>query len=425
MQKVFVETHGCAANFAEGEMIKGLLAKEKFCITENKSEADLIVLNICTVKGNNVAMRAILHVGKEFPSTKLLIAGCVPQEFVTQIKQAAPSASIINTHNIHRIAEVALQTFDNHAVQILGRTREQKIQLPRIRKNPTIAIIPISQGCDSACTFCSVKFIKGNHTTYPLQKIIQEAQDAVKGGCKEIWLTGQDTSCYGLEEGKNLSWLLKNLAQIQGDFKIRLGMANPKHIKNFTDELIEAYNSDKIFKFLHIPVQSGNNEILQKMKRGYTVEEFIAIAKKFRQKFPDITLSTDIICGFPSETKKQFEDTLNLVKELEFDSVNISRFAPRPGTMAAKMQQQISTNEKKERSKKMTGVFKKTAFERNKYWKNWQGEMLIDEQGKHGTYIGRNYAYKLIAAQGQFSFGQKVNVKITEVASTYLKAVVQ
>lgn len=415
MQKVHVETFGCAANFAEGEMMKGILDKDGKQIVE-KEDADVIVLNLCTVKGNAVALKAVKTAVKEYPHKKIVIAGCVSHELLPQLKLIVPTASIINTHNIHKITTAVEQP-----INFIQRNNDHKINLPRVRKNPVIGILPISSGCDSACTFCSVKFIKGAHVSYSPEKIISEVEQCINEGCKEIWLTGQDTSCYGADTGKNLPWLLNQLCSIEGDFKIRLGMANPKHVKNYARELMEVFHNKKMFRFLHIPVQTGNNEVLSAMKRGYTIEEFKQIVTTFRKEFPDITLSTDIICGFPNETKQQFEETLTLLKELAFDSIYFSRFALRPGTFAAKMAGQISSNEKKSRSKTLSEIFKTTALERNKQWMNWQGTIIIDERGQNNTVVGRNYAYKPIVVKGTFELGQTVNIKITDVAPTFLR----
>lgn len=416
MQKISLQTFGCAANVAEGEMMQGILTKEGHEIVKNTENADVIVLNLCTVKGNNAALNTIKQTQQQFPNKKIIIAGCIPHDLVSQLHTIAPTASLLNTHNIHKITTAVEQP-----ITFLERTNEHKISLPRIRKNPIIGILPISSGCDSACTFCSVKFIKGNHVSYLPEKIINEVETCVHDGCKEIWLTGQDTSCYGTDFGKNLPCLLTQLCNIPGDFKIRLGMANPKHIKNYVHELINIYHHEKMFQFLHIPVQSGNNEILTAMKRGYTIEDFKTIAAIFRKTFPHLTLSTDIICGFPGETEEQFSDTLNLLKEYQFDVVNISRFIPRQGTAAAKMNNQLSWKEKKLRTKKITQAFVWGAYERNKQWLNWQGPIIIDERGKHNTFIGRNYTYKPVVIKEPVDLGQTVHVRIIDTATHYLR----
>ena len=192
-------------------------------------------------------------------------------------------------------------------------------------------------------------------------------------------------------------------------------MLNPNHVIEFLDELIEIYKSDKIFKFLHIPVQSGNNEILKAMKRKYTVEQFKEIIDKFKKEIPEITIATDIICGFPGETEEQFYDSLELIKQIKPSVLNISRFWPRPKTKAAEMENQIHSKETKKRSTLMTDIFHNIARMQNERWLGWQGDVLIDEKGKDETWIGRNFAYKPVIVEGNYKLGDIVNVKIKKV----------
>jgi MiaB/RimO family radical SAM methylthiotransferase len=199
-------------------------------------------------------------------------------------------------------------------------------------------------------------------------------------------------------------------------------MLNPNHVYKFLDKLIEIYKSDKIFKFLHIPVQSGNNEILKSMKRRYTAEQFKEIIEKFKKAIPEITIATDIICGFPGETEQQFYDSLELIKQIKPDVLNISRFWPRPKTQAALMDNQVHGNETKRRSTLMTDIFQNISRMQNEKWLNWQGEILIDEKGKDNTFIGRNFAYKPVIVQGNHKLGDRINVKIQKITSHDLRA---
>ena len=208
-----------------------------------------------------------------------------------------------------------------------------------MRLKSTIEIVPISQGCLSYCSFCKTKHARGNLFSYSEKDIVRHISNAVKNGAKEIWLTSQDSSAYGLDISTNLARLLKRIVSIPRDFKLRVGMANPDYFKLFLDDFIEVLKNEKIFKFVHIPVQSGNNQVLKDMKRNYTVEDYKQIIDKIKKEIPSVTISTDIICGFPTETKEQFNDTLNLVKEIKPDIINIPRFWPRPGTVAARLKQ--------------------------------------------------------------------------------------
>jgi len=424
MANIFVQTFGCSANFAEGEIIKGLLSDSNHNIIQAKEEADVIILNICTVKGNQNALKEIKKTNQDFPETKLIIAGCIPLDIIPEVRKIAYDVSFINTHNINQIITVVEEALADNPIEILTKTNLERINLPRIRHNPIVGIIPISNGCDSACTFCSVKFIKGNTKSYAPETIINELKQCIIDGCKEIWLTSQDTGCYGHDINTNIVDLLKKLIQVQGDFKIRLGMANPKHIKNYYKELVEIYKSNKMFKFLHIPVQSGSDFILEKMRRDHTAQDYIRIIDYFRTQIPEMTFSTDIICGFPGETREMFEQTLELIKITKTDVVNISRFSARERTLAEKMPDQISEAEKKQRSTELTNIFWQISEEQNKKWIDWEGEIIIDEKGKNNEWLGRNYAYKQVVVNGSFELGQKINVKITSATKFALKSIV-
>ena len=311
-----------------------------------------------------------------------------------------------------------------------------KINLPKIRINPIINIVPVGNGCTSVCTYCSVKLIKGNIQSYAIQEIVDEVTRSVAEGVKEIYLTGQDTGAYGLDwkkeairkqnaekgeqRGIELPELIDALTKIPGDFMIRVGMTSPNHVYRHLDRLITVYQHPKIYKFLHIPVQSGSNKVLQDMKRPYTVEEYKYCIQKFKKAYPEITIATDIIVGFPGETEAEFKETIKLLEETKPDIVNRSRFAPRPGTKAAAMKQ-VSTNVVKERSKILMDVVEKISKERNALWKGWTGTVLIDEYGKNNTMIGRNYAYKQVVVNRKYPLGEKVEVTIEETATYDLR----
>jgi MiaB-like tRNA modifying enzyme len=297
---------------------------------------------------------------------------------------------------------------------------ELKIELPRIRANSVIGIVPISSGCLSQCTFCSVKQIKGNLKSYPLLSIIHDINIAINNGCKEIWLTSQDNGCYGFDINTNLAELLGYVIKIDGEFMVRIGMASPQHLINYLDELIHVLKSEKIFKFIHLPVQSGNEQILKKMRREYDVSTFKAVIKNIRDAIPKLTLSTDVICGFPTETEEQFDDTLRLIVDITPDIVNISRYQARPYTLSAKMPQ-LSGEELKNRTRKLTKLFNVVALQQNRKWIDWQGRIIIDEVGKNNTFIGRNYAYKPVVVCGEFKLGEIVHVKINDMTSYDLR----
>jgi MiaB/RimO family radical SAM methylthiotransferase len=239
-------------------------------------------------------------------------------------------------------------------------------------------------------------------------------------GCKEIWLTSQDCAAYGLDANTNLSKLLEKICKIPGDFHIRVGMGNPNHIIKILPELIEAYKNKKVFKFLHIPIQSGNDRVLKLMNRFYTVGDFKKIVKEFRKQITNLTLITDIICGFPTETEKEFEDSVKLITWLQPDAINVSMFWPRPGTIAEKMKQ-LSGEIKKKRSREMTKLYHSVALDVNKKLVGKKFKVLVDEIGKKGGFVARNESYKpIVLKESKLKLGDSPQVRIISATKNYL-----
>ena len=244
----------------------------------------------------------------------------------------------------------------------------------------------------------------------------------LSNGAKEIWLTSQDTACFGYDINTNIVNLLKEILRINREFKIRLGMGNPDFLPDYLDELIEVFKDPRIYKFLHIPIQSGSNNVLKAMKRNYTVESFKKIILEFKKVHPMVTIASDIIVGYPNETNSDFEKTIELLNKIKPDVLNISRFWYRPGTLAMK-KKKLPTLTVKNRGIKITKVFHKLALEVNKKWLKWEGDVLITEKGIKNTWIGRNYAYRPVILKGDFKLGNLINVKITKTTNIDLRGI--
>lgn len=424
MHKIFFQTHGCSTNFSESEVMAGLLSEAKFSIINKIDKADIIILNVCTVKGENTGLREIRKLNEKYPEKKLIIAGCLTKELIKELRKITEDASLLNTHNITRIVEVVEEVINGNIIEALPYHKEKKITLPKIRKNPVIGIVPILAGCNNDCAYCSVKLVKGKLESYPKEDILKEVSNALKEGCMEIWITSQDNAAYRTEDiwRSSLPELMKEIIEIDKDFKIRLGMMNPKNVKPIVDDMIEVYKSKKVFKFLHLPLQSGNDEILSKMRRDYTVEEFKEIINRFKQAIPNLTFSTDIIAGFPSETEQQFSDSLQIIKETRPDVLNLSRFIPRQRTEAFYMENKVHEGTIKDRTRIMTDIFNNISRMNNERWLNWEGEILIDEKGKDDSWIGRNFAYKQVIVKGNYKLGENVKVKIVNTTVFDLRA---
>lgn len=412
--KVHIETYGCSANQNNSEIMAGLLHKENITLVDSEKKADLIILNTCIVKGPTEAkemtrIKEILDAGK-----KLVVAGCMPETSEKKIKELSHKTpdkiSILGVNNITEIVWVVKLLEKNQPQTILAKRHEIKINLPKISKNPAIDIVQIAEGCLGNCTYCSVKFAKGQLRSFPVDMIVEDVERSVLNGTREIWITSQDNGAYGTDIGQDIVDLLKEIVKIRGDFKVRMGMINPNHILPILDELIEVYQDEKIFKFIHMPIQSGSDAVLKKMNRKYTAEDFKRIASSFKQAIPEITIATDMICGFPEETTAQFNESLALIKEIKPDVVNISKFHLQKDTASAKLKQ-TSSQDIKDRSKKMTDLFNKISLEKNKSWLGWQGSALVDQENDK-SFIARNDAYKPIILKGKFALGETVQVKI-------------
>jgi len=420
MTKIFIQTSGCSHNFADSEQMAGLLKQAKFEIVNNIEDAFVVIFNTCSVKGptETAFFRKLEHFKEKYPNKIAIIAGCIAQCDPQKLEGYA----LIGTNQIHKVVEVVEEALNDNFVQMLECGELPPLNLPRVRKNSATCIIPISRGCLGACSFCKTKFARGNLKSYAIADIRKEAEQAVKEGAKEIWLTSQDTGCYGFDIGTNLAKLVKELVTILGNFKIRIGMMNPNHVIKFKTELLEMYKHPKLYKFIHLPLQSGSNEVLKKMRRNYTAEEFKSLWDDIRLLFPEMTFATDIIVGFPGETDKDYLDTQSIVRTLMPDVINLSRFWPRPGTPAAKLTP-LAGDIVKHRSRVMTDIYHNISRMQNERWRGWDGEVLIDEKGSElNQWIGRNDSFKPIIVEGDYKLGQRLKVKVEKTTIFDLRA---
>ena len=392
-KKVWVEAFGCSANIADAEIIKGLLCNNGYELTSIRKNSDVSVLVTCAVK-DATEHRMISKIKRYSKDKPLVVAGCLPKTSMKLIESYSPDSSLMGPQSLDRTLQVVDASLNGRKVVALEDSMSTKVNFPRLRLNPVISIIEISSGCLSECSFCQTKLAKGSLKSYRIGEILRQMEDDVATNCKEIWLTSTDNGCYGLDLKTDLVELLEQCSNVEGEFKIRVGMMNPMYVPKFLDRLISLYrNNDKMFKFLHMPVQSGSERILRKMKRGHTAKIFLDVVKELRKKIPEITIATDIITGFPSESESDFEETLNLIEVSQPDVINSSRYSPRPGTVASKYPR-LNTKIVKERSTRLHETIKKTSISRNQIWHGWNGKILIDELLENGKIQGRNYAYR-------------------------------
>jgi threonylcarbamoyladenosine tRNA methylthiotransferase CDKAL1 len=333
MAKIHIYTQGCTANQADSEVLAGLLSQAGHELTK-LSDSELIIFNTCSLKSptEHSLFRKIQDISK---SKKVIVAGCFPLSFPEDKRLGA--YSLIGSFDLKKIVEVVEKTLAGEIVVLLNKKAEEKLCLPKIRDNCNIAKIVISKGCLGTCAYCAGKKARGKLVSYSEKMILKEVEQALDDYCPDIYLTSQDCGCWGFDCGTNIVELLKKVLEVEGafaNFKVRMGMANPNHIYKLLPKLVEVYKHPKMVKFLHIPVQSGSDKILKAMNRQYTVAQFKEIVTKFRQEIPNISISTDIIVGFPGETNSDFQKTVDLLSWLNPEVLNSTKYWPRKGTSA-------------------------------------------------------------------------------------------
>ena len=411
MAKIWVEAYGCSASFADSEMISGLIVNGGHTLAKNSSESDLNLVVTCSVK-DATANKMIYRI-KQLKTKPLVVAGCLPKAEQSTVEKFSEKASMLGPNSLGKTLSVINSTLKGKKSIALEDTDLTKVGLPKVRLNPIVGIVEIATGCMSECTFCQTKLSKGDLTSFRIGDIVRQVNIEVEEGCKEIWLSSTDNGCYGLDIEADLPTLVNAVSEISHDFKIRVGMMNPMYMPRIRDSLLSSFENNKVYKFLHIPVQSGNDKVLNDMKRGHTAKTFRDTVKKFRNKFPNFTISTDVIVGFPSENELDFEDTVQLLEETRPDVVNLSKYSQRPGTEAATWKQ-IDMSEVKRRSKQIYNLSRRISHENNLKWIDWTGDVLFNERIEEGI-RGRNFAYKPVFVKDYVEIGEKHQVTITDV----------
>ena len=410
--KFSVITLGCTLNRAEGEIMKNILIKKGYQYTENPDESEILIINTCTVKGPSES-KAIKLVNK-YKDKKLILAGCLVQHQPELFK----GYPLIGLDHIEEVDKV-LEDYSNGKIdELIDRKNINKL-LPSVDQYP-IKIIILQEGCLWNCLYCATKLARGNAKSYPPEYIYKEVRDAKLKGLKIIYFTGTDLATYGYDLNIDLADLLFGLKDIKGEYYVRVGMANPGILNKFIDKLLDSYDNENIFKFFHIPVQSGSNSVLKTMGRGYIIEDFYELVEKIRKRYYEGTIATDIIVGYPTETEEDFEKTLDLLKTLNPDVVNISRFFPRPKTSAEKLKQ-LPMKIVNDRSRKIHELVREISLEKNKKYLQKIFDIFVDEIGKEKSYIGRTMNYRPVVIESESDIlGKFINVEITNVKSNFL-----
>jgi threonylcarbamoyladenosine tRNA methylthiotransferase CDKAL1 len=410
MAKIFVEAYGCSASFADSEMISGLIQNGGHTLANNSTDSDLNIVVTCSVK-DSTANKMMYRINS-LKTKPLIVAGCLPKAEKDTVEKFSENASLLGPNSLGKTLQVINSTLKGTKQIALEDSDLSKVGLPKVRLNPAVGIVEIANGCMSECTFCQTKISKGDLNSYRLGDIVRQVQTEINEGCKEVWLTSTDNGCYGFDIGTDLPSLVNAVVDIPNEFMIRVGMMNPMYMPRIKEKLIESFDNDKVFKFLHIPVQSGSDKVLHDMKRGHTAGTYREIVNKVKQRFSEFTISTDIIVGFPSETEEDFQKTISLLEETKPDVVNLSKYSARPGTDAAELKQ-IDAAEVKRRSKIIFQQISKLSMESNRKWIGWKGKVLFDETTDEGI-KGRNFAYKPVFVDGDIKIGQSYTVEIID-----------
>lgn len=407
---VHIETFGCTANVGDTLRMRTILKTAGHKIVEAR-EADIVIVNTCTV-----TKRTELNVLKRIKELKeqgkeVVVAGCMAAAQPELVK------SILG-EDVTMVTPLDIRD-----------SEEQELECElELDFDGVIAVIPIAMGCVGRCTYCIVKQARGDLRSYAADKLCKAVKSAVERGAMEIRITAQDCSAYGWDGcGINypkLPELLELLTAVEGDFRIRVGMMNPFTVIRILDELLDAFESEKIFNFFHVPVQSGSDKVLGDMRRNYKAADFDEIVKNIRKRFKYSTISTDFIVGFPSETEEDFGSSLNLLKTVKPEKVNITRFSPRPATEASK-QKDLVEREKKRRSRIFSDAYHRLAFAKNKELVGKELPVLVTEMGKKGGVIGRDASYRTIVIKRDLPLGSTCKVRVQEAKSTYLVGEVQ
>lgn len=435
-KKYLIKTYGCQMNEHDSEKISWILENMNYEETEDLEEADFIIYNTCLIRekaelkvyGNLGSLKPLKE---KNPELMIAVCGCMMQR--EEVREVILSKHehvdlIFGTHNIHKLPQLInsfLQT-GKTVVDILEDTKEIVETIDANRKYSYKAFINIMYGCNNFCTYCVVPYTRGRELSREPDKILNEIKELAKSGYKEITLLGQNVNSYGKTLGTeyNFSDLLKDINKIDGIERIRFMTSHPKDL---SDELIKCYGTlDKLSNHLHLPIQSGSNKILKAMNRKYTREDYLKIIKKLKKVAPDIAITTDLIIGFPGETEEDFQQTLSLVREVEFDSAYTFLYSIREGTVAAKMDNQIDYKIKHDRFQRLSDTLNDIALEKNEELMGKTVKALVEEISKNNpdTLTGRTSEFKLVHFKGDKSLiGSIVNVKIENVKTFTLEGV--
>ncbi len=422
----FVETYGCQQNNSDSEKIKGMLYEMGYEFTDTPENADFIIYNTCAVR-ENAELRvfgnlgALKNIKRKREDVVMAVCGCMMQQehISKRIKSKYKHVDLVfGTHALYRFPKLLFEVLEGE--RVFDTENEDGSVFEGIsykRDDIPLAKIPIMYGCNNFCTYCIVPYVRGRERSRDAGRILDEVRDVAARGYKEVMLLGQNVNSYGndLEEGLSFTELLRQVCKIDGIERVRFMTSHPKDI---SDELIAAMaEEEKICNQLHLPVQCGSDRVLRLMNRCYTREQYMEIIKKVKTAIPDVVLTTDIIVGFPGETNEDFNETISILKEVEYDTIFSFIYSKRVGTPAEKMEDCLTDIEKHDNFDKMLKVQNEISLRKNKEYEGTVQKILVEGKSKNNenTLTGRTEGGKVVNFEGDAEIGDMVDVKITKV----------
>ena len=418
---VYISTYGCQMNVNDTERMYSLLEMANFSIVQTPEEATLIIINACSIREKPVH-KVYSEVGRykklkeKNPNLKIGVGGCVGQQEKEKLIKNQPMIDFVfGTDNIDNLPNLVAQTFETNQKVINAKFEHRApYHVETLVRNPGVStFVNITKGCDNFCTFCIVPYTRGREKSRPLSHVLMDVRNLVNRGVKEVTLLGQNVNSYESEDGADFADLLKKVATDTDIQRIRYTTSHPK---DFNEKLMHvmADHQDKICEYVHLPVQSGNSRILNRMNRGYTREEYLEKIALMKKYIPNLVLSTDIIVGFPGETEEEFQDTVSIVKEVGYETMFAFMYSPRPFTKAASFEDHVAEEVKNRRLNELFDVHDKMAFDLVKQYENQVLNVLVEQINEQGKAQGRSTQNKLVYFLGSESLiGKTVPVKIT------------
>lgn len=425
-------SYGCQANVSDSERYAGQLEALGYHMTEDMDMADVILLNTCcvreTAEGKTLGkIGELKHLKERNKALIIAVAGCMAQEWQDKLFERAPHIDlVIGTHNIHKLTEL-IKERQGKAKHYMAADMSTPAfhDLPTKRFQKFFAWVPIMNGCNKFCTYCIVPYVRGREVSRPIVDIVKEIEGLAQEGYKEITLLGQNVNSYGLDlkDGTDFSALLQAVDQINGIERVRYMTSHPK---DMTFAMIDAIaESKKVVNQMHLPIQSGSDRLLKKMNRGYTVEHYLELVDYARKRIPDLVLTTDLIVGFPGETEEMFQETLDLLRRVQYDMAYTFIYSPRTGTPAANMEDQIPQDEKSRRLQRLMDVQNVYSLQRNQAMEHHTYEVIVEGPTKNDEnhWFGRTRGNKMIIWEydGSVAIGDTISVAVDKGQTWVLK----